>query len=111
MTLTEIYEASAPRTTWVGDNATMIYMMTSIKPGASLITGKAPAGSKPIAFSNVGLVDPGVVGPWSGSGLFNAYYISSYYDIAEGNLLTYETLEQQAAIDAQVNQFCKYLTS
>jgi hypothetical protein len=111
VTLTEIYEASAPRTTWVGNNATLIYMMTSIKPGSSLTTGSTPKGSKPVAFSNTGLIDPGVAGPWSGNGLFNAYYVSNYYATAEGNLLMFETLEQQEAIDAQVNEFCKYLTS
>jgi hypothetical protein len=116
VTLTEIYEATAPKADFVDDSSTLLYMLKSITPNSTLTsTGSAPAGSKKVAFTNPGLVDPGTPGITSKSssadGLFNSLYKSNYYDIEEGNLLNYETAEQLAAVNSQVDSFCNFLTS
>jgi hypothetical protein len=120
VTLTEIYEASAPKAEFINDNSFLLYMMTSIKANSTLTTGSTPAGAKKAALSNPGLIVPGITPSTTkkgktkatpADGLYNSLYKNNYYDTAEGDLLQYESLEQQAAVDSSVNEFCNELLS
>jgi hypothetical protein len=68
-----------------------------------------PKGAKKAALTNTGLIAPGTPGSTSKSkkssnALYNSLYKNSYYDIAEGDLLQYETLESEAASDASFEE-------
>jgi hypothetical protein len=110
ITLTEIYEATAPKAEFINDNSTLLYMLTNIKASSTLTSaGSVPKGAKKAALTNTGLIAPGTPGSTSKSkkssnALYNSLYKNSYYDIAEGDLLQYETLESEAASDASFEE-------
>ncbi len=111
VSLTEIYEAVAPKSQFVADAPTMLSVLKSIKPTKSLTSVTTPPkGSKSIGFTNPGLSVPGTKTTSKSKGLFNSYY-SDYYATQETELLLAETQAQQAASDASFNEFDAELRS
>jgi hypothetical protein len=109
VTLSEVYEAAAPKAEFVNYNSTLLYMLKNIKPSSNLTSGTVPKGAKKAPLSNTGLSVPGTPGSTKKSkkaanALFNNVYANNYYDIAEGDLLQYETLESEAVSDAAFNE-------
>jgi hypothetical protein len=109
ITLTEVYEATAPKAEFINDNSTLLYMLTNIKASTTLTSGTTPKGAKKAALTNTGLIAPGTPGSTSKSkkssnALFNSLYKNSYYEEGETELLDYETLQSEEAADASFEE-------
>lgn len=106
VTLTEIYEVTAPKAQWVADSPTLIFMLGSIAlhPSTAIATA-AKRQITPFLSYGLGFYDPGVYGDWSSSGGFD--YSSDPYLYDEQSSLAYSS----SSFDTECDNFDSYILS